>query len=662
MRRLASHFPVALGFILLAIVLTWPLAARLSTHLPGAGAGDNLTFVWNLWWMRQALASSAVDFFRTDFLFHPFGTNLTLHTHTALAALIGATVLSGASVIAAQNVLLIASVALNGFSAYLLAHWATSRRRGAAVVAGIYFAAAPYVSAHLQGHFNLVPAWMLPLFAWAWLRSLQPGASMAFAGLAAVALIATAYSDYYYLVYLTAFVLVTLTARWFSVSGAIRTRTASTLADRILVVLIVTLVAGAIVIDATGGGRFVLGSLHVSATSGLNLRTVAWLVFFVWAWRRWRPNLTVRRFVGAVPPGEGSGVPARWSAGVAADLQRVGLVAALFLIGAAPLVIGAGQLWFAGDYATQQYTWRNAPEGIDVVSFVAGNPFHPFMGGIARWIHESAGINTIEGTAWIGLGALLTLYAGTRHWAGQSDTRVWVWTAAMFLVWALGPHLTVLGVRTGLWLPEVLLRYLPIVANARIPGRAMVMVYLAVSVLMALTLARAGIRRPLARVIGVLVVLDFLPLPVPLVAIDRPALYADLAARPAGAVLDLPFGMRDGFGEMGALDHRTLYYQTLHGKPVAGGFVARMAPSLAGRVTASPFMRAVIDLSSGHTLDDAAASAAIADAPHALASRGVRFVVFNVRTASPAMRALVSQMPVRLLSRDGERELYEVEP
>jgi hypothetical protein len=347
---------------------------------------------------------------------------------------------------------------------------------------------------------------------------------------------------------------------------------------------------------------------------------------------------------------------------VAADLRRVGLVAVLLLIGAGPIVMGVGRLWFAGDYATQQYTWRNAPEGIDVVSLVAGNPFHPFMGGIARWIHQAAGINTIESTAWIGFGALLTLYAGTRHWAGQSDTRVWVWTAAVFLVWALGPHLTVLGVKTGLWLPEVLLRYLPIVANARIPGRAMVMVYLAVSVLMALTLARAGIRRPLVRVIVVIVLLDFLPLPVPLIAIDRPALYADLAARPAGAVLDLPFGIRDGFGEVGALDHRTLFYQTIHGKPVAGGFVARMAPSLPARVTASPFMRAVIDLSSGHALDEAAVRAAIADARHTLASRGVRFVVINVRTASPGMRALVSQMPVRFLSRDGERELYEVEP
>ena len=42
--------------------------------------------------MRTALASK-VDFFHTAYLFAPAGTDLTLHTHTALPAFVGATVL-----------------------------------------------------------------------------------------------------------------------------------------------------------------------------------------------------------------------------------------------------------------------------------------------------------------------------------------------------------------------------------------------------------------------------------------------------------------------------------------------------------------------------------------------------------------------------------------
>ena len=55
-RDVAQHAAVALFFALLALVLTWPLAAHLSTHLPGTGFGDNITFLWSVWLLRDALA------------------------------------------------------------------------------------------------------------------------------------------------------------------------------------------------------------------------------------------------------------------------------------------------------------------------------------------------------------------------------------------------------------------------------------------------------------------------------------------------------------------------------------------------------------------------------------------------------------------------------
>ena len=58
-RQLAAHLAAAATFAILAIVLTWPLARRLTTAIPGGGAGDNVTFLWNFWWMRQALVLRA---------------------------------------------------------------------------------------------------------------------------------------------------------------------------------------------------------------------------------------------------------------------------------------------------------------------------------------------------------------------------------------------------------------------------------------------------------------------------------------------------------------------------------------------------------------------------------------------------------------------------
>ena len=56
------------------------------------------------------------------------------------------------------------------------------------------------------------------------------------------------------------------------------------------------------------------------------------------------------------------------------------------------------------------------------------------------------------------------------------------WHAVLFIafVWALGPRLVVAGFDAGLPLPQILARFIPLVNNARVPGRAMVLVYLAV--------------------------------------------------------------------------------------------------------------------------------------------------------------------------------------
>jgi hypothetical protein len=91
----------------LAIAWTWPLALHLHDAIPG-GPGDNYGYVWNLWWMRHVLTTPGLAYFHTTYLFYPFGTTIADHPNTALPALIAATALKPLSVVAAQNVLLLA--------------------------------------------------------------------------------------------------------------------------------------------------------------------------------------------------------------------------------------------------------------------------------------------------------------------------------------------------------------------------------------------------------------------------------------------------------------------------------------------------------------------------------------------------------------------------
>src|SRR5215208_19078 len=90
-------------FVALALAWSFPLVLHLSNRLPGEVAGDNLSFLWNLWWMRQA----GTGFFFTPLLFAPFGTELALHTHTALQGALAATLLRSIDIVAAQNVIIV---------------------------------------------------------------------------------------------------------------------------------------------------------------------------------------------------------------------------------------------------------------------------------------------------------------------------------------------------------------------------------------------------------------------------------------------------------------------------------------------------------------------------------------------------------------------------
>jgi hypothetical protein len=635
---------VFFGFVAAAIVFTWPLARHLSDAIPGDGAGDNIACVWNFWWMRHALATPD-SFFHTNHLFYPYGADLVLHTHTALNAFIGATVLARFTVVEAQNIVLLATYALNGYAAYVLARQIT-RDAQASAVAGIVFMSSPFFAAHLHGHFNLTAAWFIPLYAAAILGALERRTLLAI--VAAAALLAAAmYSDYYYVVFLLCLTLLIVVRRWqavhIRVDGSVRALSG---VDWVLIAAAVVLLAGATVISVTGGGVVTIGTLRVSMMSGHNLRVIFWALVIIVAWRRWRPSMGLSWLPDVSPR---------------RDLGLVAAIVGMMLVASAPLLSAAWQQWFRGDYVTQSYTWRSAPSGVDVVSLVAGNPFHPIWGAMVRRLYRAFHIDLIESGAWLGIVPIAALYV-TRRMAKDRDLRLWLVIAAVFFVWALGPYLLVAGVPTGLWLPELLIRFVPIAANARIPGRAMVIVYLALAVICAIVVSRLrGDRAPwFAAVVCFVAGVDFLAAPFPIYQLTPLALYDEIASAAPGAVLELPLGLRDGFGEAGTFDHEALYYQTIHQKPIAGGFVARLPPSVKGRYDGEPVFRALLQLSSRQT-PDAVRLPDRSEIREFLVTQQFAYVVVNTELAPAALQRFVrEEMPIELQKVESGRQLYVV--
>ncbi len=120
------------------------------------------------------MSAPELDFFQSRYLFSPFGVDLINHPHTALQGFISATVLAGYVHRPGGEPYIILSVFLNAVCAYALA-FDIVRDRRVSLVAGVAFGGSPYVAAHLLGHFDLLTAWVIPLFALCLRRALRTG-------------------------------------------------------------------------------------------------------------------------------------------------------------------------------------------------------------------------------------------------------------------------------------------------------------------------------------------------------------------------------------------------------------------------------------------------------------------------------------------------------
>jgi hypothetical protein len=277
---------------------------------------------------------------------------------------------------------------------------------------------------------------------------------------------------------------------------------------------------------------------------------------------------------------------------------------------------------------------------------------------------ESMHINRVENVGWIGLVPMaLVGWAIYRH-RDVPEIRRWALIGGVFLLWALGPWLRVAGFDTGVLLPQNFFAYVPVLSNARIPGRAMVVVFIAVALICAhvVALIRPDRQRTALLVLAVLIGIDYLPAPFPVTAVPVPPIYTALRdLSPDSIVCELPVGYRDGFGVVGRFDDQTLLNQTAHRHPIIGGFVARVPPRISEGYQTLPVLRSLFELSGDGAADSRDLALTRLASTDALRQEGIRYLVLN-RSRSPAslIDFVESRIELTLLTKDGDRELYEI--
>jgi hypothetical protein len=184
-------------YIILTLVMTWPLVGQLNTHLPGPG-DDLLVHYWNGWWVKRVLTQGG-DLFRTDLLFYPTGVSLLYHNISwynialwlPLEPLVGG--------IAAFNLVYLLNLFLCAVGMYILARYLT-RSTGGAFIAGLVYAFWPYRLFEID-HPNLIATQWLPLFLFYMMRVVREERKFRHAVIAAVFLVLTGYTRWQLLVF-----------------------------------------------------------------------------------------------------------------------------------------------------------------------------------------------------------------------------------------------------------------------------------------------------------------------------------------------------------------------------------------------------------------------------------------------------------------------------
>lgn len=165
---------VFLGYVLLGIVFTWPLALHWQTGVIQKGAlpVDTGQGIWNLWWARHSLLHGQNPYL-TRYLFYPEAINLFWQTLSLPNAVLVFPALALFGPIVAFNLLTWLSFGLGGYFTYRLAR-SLIASRAAALLAGLVFACSPF---HMQvlfgGPMEIIAIQWIPLYVLLLMRALQ---------------------------------------------------------------------------------------------------------------------------------------------------------------------------------------------------------------------------------------------------------------------------------------------------------------------------------------------------------------------------------------------------------------------------------------------------------------------------------------------------------
>ena len=194
--HLRAHGPAGLWFLLLSVLVTWPMPASPMRVVVGHEEATAACHVWVLWWAQRHLGE-----LHTDLIFHPNGADVVaLYGSDVLSPLL----LAGLPLppVLAFNLWVLTLLVLGGFGARALGRTLGAGTWGA-LAGGTTFLTAPFFQHELlNGTSELLAAAALPWFAavlWRLLAAPTRRLGLALGALTALGTLASAYNAFFLL-------------------------------------------------------------------------------------------------------------------------------------------------------------------------------------------------------------------------------------------------------------------------------------------------------------------------------------------------------------------------------------------------------------------------------------------------------------------------------
>ena len=156
---LKTHLLIILFFIILTIIMTFPVIVTFDENFAGRG-GDTWAYIWNFWLTITSLEQEQ-DIFKTGHVFYP--DEISVFPLSPLNNFFAFILLQFFNYVVTWNIIWFSGFIFGGYGCFVLAYHFNSKIFPS-LIAGIIFTFSSYHTAHAIGHIDLSTLIWIPIF------------------------------------------------------------------------------------------------------------------------------------------------------------------------------------------------------------------------------------------------------------------------------------------------------------------------------------------------------------------------------------------------------------------------------------------------------------------------------------------------------------------